>query len=382
MIRYIAGAFALIAGIIGSGWPAPTMASRVELPSGCPATTSARVPTGTTLVLTVPKARDTAAEDAGAVQLCLLTAAGRFTPLYHSLPSGDVAVSADRHLLAYRDASYRLHLLRLPGDTDRVVGRGVLPQFSHDGHYLAFVTSDTLPLPTSPERLVTYTLASGVTTRIGPLTLPRIGGWLNLYSWAPHADTLAWSAAPGQAGDVRVVTIDRRGPRAIGTLIDRGLLSKLGWSADGSSLLYWRITSKISTQSTAPARFSLMRWHLPHGPAETVAASVPVRFFEDVLPAPMSDAGGVLFASLLGTPGNGLNQIILYARGHESRVVSLPGEPRLVSFAPEGSQFLAIWTPPSGQGMATHAALIDAATGHVQELGAASGAFWIGGTVS
>ena len=125
-----------------------------------------------------------------------------------------------------------------------------------------------------------------------------------------------------------------------------------------------------------------MRWRVPHGPAETVVASVPVRFFEGVLPAPISDAGGVLFASLLGTPGNGLNQIILYARGHASRAVSLPGEPRLVSFAPEGSQFLAIWTPPYGQGVASHAALIDAATGHVQELGTAAGAFWTAGTLS
>ena len=146
MMKRVASAFALIVGIIGSGWPALTVASRVGLPSACPAATSARVPTGTTLVLTVPKARDTAAEDAGAVQLCLLTAAGRFTPLYHSLPSGDVALSADRRLLAYRDATYRLHLLRLPSGTDRVIGRGVLPQFSHDGRYLAFVTGDTTPV--------------------------------------------------------------------------------------------------------------------------------------------------------------------------------------------------------------------------------------------
>jgi len=382
MIKHVAAAFVLIVGIIGSGWHAPTVASRVGLPSACPAMTSAHVPTGTTLVLTVPLARGTAAGDAGAVQLCLLTAAGTFRPLYHNLPTSDIALSADRRLLAYRDAAYRLHLLRLPDGADRVIGRGVLPQFSHDGRYLAFVTGDTLPLPTSPERLVTYTVASGATTRIGPLTLPRIGGWLNLYSWAPHADTIAWPAASDQTHDIRIVAIDRVGPRAIGTLVDRGVASKLSWSADGRGLLYWRLSSKISTQSTAPARFSLMRWRVPHGPAETVVASVPVRFFEGVLPAPASDAGEALFASLLGTPGGGLNQIILYARGHKPRAVSLTGEPRLASFAPGGTQVLVSYTRSQGEGIGSHAALIDAATGHVQELGTAAGAFWTAGTVS
>ena len=211
MIKHVAGAFAVVVGIIGSGWPAPTVASPLGVPSGCPATTPTHIPAHITLVLMVSPTGAASAQEPGAVQLCLLDTAGRFTPLYHRLPTGDVALSADRRLLAYRDATYRLHLLRLPDGADRVIGRGILPQFSHDGRYLALVTGDTIPMPTSPERLVTYTIASGATTRIGPLTLPRIGGWLNLYSWAPHADTLAWSAAPGQASDIRTVAIDRRG---------------------------------------------------------------------------------------------------------------------------------------------------------------------------
>jgi len=104
MIKHVAAAFVVVVGIIGSGWPAPTMASRMGLPSGCPATTSARVLAGTTLVLTVSSTGASSAQEPGAVQLCLLTPEGRFTPLYHRLPSGDVALSADHRLLAYRDA--------------------------------------------------------------------------------------------------------------------------------------------------------------------------------------------------------------------------------------------------------------------------------------
>jgi len=383
MTKRIAFVLAVVVGIIGSGWPAPTVASRMGLPSACPAMTSARVPAGTTLVLTVPLARGTAAGDAGAVQLCLLTTGGTFRPLYHTLLANDIALSADRRLLAYRDATYRLHLLRLPGGTDRVIGRGVLPQFSHDGRHLAFVTSDTLPLPTSPDRLVAYTIASGATTRIGPLTLPGVGGWLNLYSWAPHADTIAWPAASDQTHDIRIVAIDRTGPRAIGRLIDRGTTSKPSWSADGGDLLYWRITSQSSTQSTASAHFSLMRWHLPHGPARTVVTAVATRFFEVVLPTPASNAGGVLFVWLPGMPSNGVKQhILLYAHGHKPRAVSLPGESVQAIFSPDGAQLVMIYTLSHGKGIGGHAALIDAATGHVQELGTAVGAFWTAGAAS
>ena len=52
-----------------------------------------------TLALLVSRTGAASAEDARGVQVCLL-AAGAVRPLSHVLPTGDVAVSADRRALA------------------------------------------------------------------------------------------------------------------------------------------------------------------------------------------------------------------------------------------------------------------------------------------
>ncbi|MDB5076469.1 MAG: hypothetical protein JWO42_2648, partial [Chloroflexi bacterium] len=199
---------------------------------------------GAPLVLAVPAPpRDLNTRD-GAVQLCLITAAGAASPLYRLLPTDDIAISADRRELAYSDSAYRLHLVRLPGGPDRVISRGTLPGFSFDGRYLAFVTSDTFPLPTSAERLMVYDLATGSLTRAGPAVLPRaeFTSPATLYSWAPRADTLAWVPSPDRPS-VAVVPVDRPAARRTATFPAGEIGSELVWSMDGRGLLYWHFVS-------------------------------------------------------------------------------------------------------------------------------------------
>ena len=58
----------------------------------------------------------------------------------------------------------------------------------------------------------------------------------------------------------------------------------------------------------------------------------------------------MLFVWLPGMPSNGIKQIILlYARGHKPRAVSLPGESRLVTFAPGGAQLVLDLHPVTGR---------------------------------
>jgi hypothetical protein len=214
------------------------------------------------------------------------------------------------------------------------------------------------------------------------LTLPRVGDWLHLFSWSPRAESLAWSPDPSRLNAIDILSVDHQGPSRTIALKKSGINSAAVWSADGRALLYWGVLATGSRGTSEPLNFSLTRWLLPNGPAETDFAPIAVRFVEGALPPPASDAAGTLFASLLGTPDGGLNQVILYARGMAPRAVKLPGEPRAVVFAPAGSRFVAIWTPPYGQGFASHAALVDAKTGQTQELGAAVAAYWIHSAVS
>ena len=228
-----------ILGCIGGSPAAPARSTWAA--SACAAHTPARLPAGVSLVVAVPTRPRDLYTRAGAVQLCRITAAGAINPFSHLLPTNDIAMSAGGRELAYGDSAFRLHLTRLPGSADHVLGHGVLPGFSFDERYLA---------------------------------------------------------------------------------------------------------------------------------------SVPTVWSEGATPAPVPNAAGTLFASLLGTPQGGLNQVVLYAHGRQPRSVRLPGEPRLARFAPEGSQFVAIWTPQYPQGVASHAALVDATTGRVEDLGPAVGAFW------
>lgn len=273
------GVWIVSAGIRGTGVIARvsyvvepgSTAKHVAAPA-CPAASPARLISGATLVLAVSRPGAPSPEEARAVQLCLLTTAGAFRPLYRPLPTGDVTLSADRRLLAYRDTSYRLHLVRLPGGADTAIGRGVLPHFSPDGRYLAFVTSDTLPVPSRTERLMVYDLATGSRTRIGPAALPRAGfsSPITLYTWAPHADMLAWQPDPGRPR-VAVVSIGHLATGRTITLPNGGTSSELAWSGDGRGLLYWRSVRSGSTTGARAPRFSLLRRRLPNGPAEATA---------------------------------------------------------------------------------------------------------------
>jgi hypothetical protein len=377
MLTRVTYAIAISITLGMSSWSPASLARGTWAKPVCAAAAPVSGTPGVPLVLAVPaQPRDLNTRD-GAVQLCLITAAGAVSPLYRPLPTSDIAMSANRRELAYSDSAYRVHLVRLPGGTDRVISRGTLPGFSFDGRYLAFVTSDTLPLPTSSERLMVYDRATGSLTRAGPTVLPRaeFSSPATLYAWAPRADTLAWVPSPDRSS-VAVVPVDRPAARRAVTVPGGEIGSELVWSMDGRGLLYWHFVSSGPSANSQAPRYSLLRWRLPNGPAETVVAAASTLWIEGVVPAPASDATGTLFASLLGAPHGGLNQVVLYAHGQRPRSIRLPGEPRLVRFAPKGTQFIAIWSPPYGRGIASHAALVDTTTGRVEDLGPAVGAFW------
>jgi hypothetical protein len=370
--------FAVIASTLGL--PRLICANSVMAAPVCPAPARMQLPAAVSLVVAVSRAGAASAQESATAQLCLLTHSGSFTPLYHQLPTGDIAISADGSALAYRDTTYRMHIVRLPGGADRGLGRGVAPQFSFDGRYLAFVSSATLPKPASAERLVVYDLATGALAGAGPLTLPRTGDWPRLFSWSPRAESLVWSPDPGRLGTVEIRSVDRVVAPRIVIVAKSGVSSPVVWSADGRGLLFWHQVGTVSPVAIKPLRFSLAWWPTSGQSTETLIASVPVRFVEGALPAPVSDATGTMFASMLGAPGGNLNQVSLYARDKTPRAVPLPGEPREVLFAPTGSQFITLWSPPYGQGVASHAALVDANTGKTQQLGTAIGAYWIRAT--
>lgn len=360
---------------------------------GVPGSAPSGTPSGASLVLAVPgTARDLYTRD-GPVQLYLRPAAAASPaptasrPLYRPLPTSDLDVSADGRLLAYGDAAYRLHVARLAADgtgagtDDRVIGRGVGPRFSRDGRYLAFVTSDTLPLPGSPERLVVYSLATGRASRAGPAVLPRVGaaftGPLSLFAWAPRANLLAWQPSPDRPS-AAIFDADHPATPRTSTIPLGRIAGGLSWGADGASLLFWRFASTTMTQGGAYVpNYTLVRWPLPDGPAATIVGPAPTAWSEGATPAPATDARGDLFASLLGAPGD-FNRVVLYGPGQPPRSIALPGEPRLARFAPTGARFVTVWTPPYGHGIASHAALVDPATGRVRDLGPVLDAFWIG----
>jgi hypothetical protein len=122
-----------------------------------------------------------------------------------------------------------------------------------------------------------------------------------------------------------------------------------------------------------------MRWDLPAGPATTVVRASPTDWGEGLPPAAVSNPWGTLIASLLGSPGHGFEQIVLYRQGRPrlARHIALPGELRLVSFAPAGTRFVTVWNAARRSTDVRHATLVDAITGQVRDLGPAVAAFWL-----
>ena len=92
----------------------------------------------------------------------------------------------------------------------------------------------------------------------------------------------------------------------------------------------------------------------------------------------MLDARGRYIASLLGGPGGGFNQVIVFQRPQMlAQPIALPGEPRFLTFAPADDQALVVWDALRGATIRSHAALVDVRTARVHDLGPAVAAFWI-----
>jgi sugar lactone lactonase YvrE len=152
----------------------------------------------------------------------------------------------------------------------------------------------------------------------------------------------------------------------------------LAWAPDGQGLLYWRFVGNRTTREGSLPYFALLRWMLPAGPATTLLPATPTQWSEGIPPAAVLDARGRYIASLLGGAAGGRNQVIVF---HRPRMlpqhIALPGEPRVLAFAPADDQALVVWDALRGATINSHAALVDIRTARVHDLGPAVAAFWI-----
>ncbi len=364
--------------------PFPTSAVMTSPPVTTGATTAAHAsrpvvlpPTGD-LVIVVPLSRDTNAATVP-VRLSAHMADGRVIPLYHALPTSDVAVSPDGRLLAYGDAGHMVHLVSLARGTDRVIGRGVFPRFSFDGRDLAYVTGPVLPVATPGVQgtdLEVYDIGRGVLSRVGS----RHAGPLTGFTWAPRDRRLTWRIN-ADATALRVGLADADHPssaRILALPTSANAAGDVAWSPDGGRLLYWRFTASRTVRGVPVPLFALTAWRLPNGPRTDALSPVQTAWTEGIAPAPVPDPSGATVASLLGEPVGRIDQVSLYTYGRTApRRIALPGEPRLVRYNAGGTLFVAVWTPAYGHGTLSHAALVGADTGRVQDLGPAVAAFWV-----
>jgi hypothetical protein len=342
------------------------------LSAACASTPDLRLTSNTSLVLAEPMSDGTA-------QLCRY-AAGRLTArLYRPLPTGDVDVSSSGGLLAYRAQSYRLHLVVIAAGTDRTLGPGVEPRFSHDDKYLAYVSGDSLPLPRAPEQLMVYAVATGKSVRVGPLALPRVGdGWdaaSSLEVWSPKADDLTWSLVGTSQTGIRVASFAGDTTFRTGMLVTRNMVSDVAWSSDGRAVLYWSSAGNKTSKDDREMDLDLVR-QVPPGGAPEVVITAQTGWIEGGAQAPIPGPSGSLYVSLLGLPRSGYDLLALYTPGKHSRTIVLSGEPRIARFSTNGA-LVVIWTPPYKSKIAgSHASLIDVQIGRVRDLGPAVAAFW------
>lgn len=345
-----------------------------------------------TLILAVPLGDSS--QSSYRVQLYRRLAGGVMRPLYHpftttdgALAVADIALSSDGRWLSYSDGRFRVHLVALPRGSDRVIGRGMVPGFSPDSRFLAFVTGSILPIATSgmgpqAEHIMVYDLGSSILARIGP---PRAGR-LNSFAWSPKGDRLAWQMLRNRPGPAMVAVAEAAHPsryQAVTIAPPKPIQISGGvtWSADGSSLLVWGLAAMGNTPAHPLPLFVLLRQPLSGGPARILIPATPANWLEGIPPAPVLNASGTRIAALLGGPAQGLYQLLLFRSGYPTRRIRLPGEPRQVAYDPIGNTHLVtVWNAYRYNTTMRRATLVDTATGQTRDLGPAVAAFWLPNT--
>ncbi len=312
-----------------------------------------------------------------AVQLERRDSSGTLQPVYHRFTVqpgiGAIAVSPDGRLLAYDDPSSVVHLVTLAGGQDRVLGQGGSPAFSFDSRYVAYGPSVAGEGRGVDHLSVAATSATTASTlAAGPhLTIAA-------FAWAPHDDRLAMESADTDGNTV--FGIAAAGKSETQQIVSRTytLDGGLAWAVDGRALLYWHYAGSKRMKNIISSQFGLLRLMLPAGPTSTLLAPTLTAWSEGLPPAAVVDSSGTHIASLLGAPGAGFNQVVVFAGpGVHPLSVALPGEPRAVAFTPSGSQGVAVWQSLRGAVTVSRAVLFSSSSGQAQDLGPAVAAFWV-----
>ncbi len=270
------------------------------------------------------------------------------------------------------------------------------PQFSATTRYLAFIAAPVMPIsyPGPQGHLYVFDMATGKKSRVGPQ-----GPLLSSFAWSPRSDRLAWQVTllhggypqrrPNPKGPLVVGLASAGSPRNVvlvhppgknGDIVDPGksvLIEEDGgfqWSADGTSLLYWRNQSRSSSLS----RWRLTKWDISLGSAHVIATiSTTLSPDDGTLPlSPVATTANEI-AAMIGD-SKGLNSITLIRSNPASEItVRLPYRPVMAAFAP-GSRELLIVTQGAGRsGLARQAGLVQASRNKYASIGQAISAFWV-----
>jgi dipeptidyl aminopeptidase/acylaminoacyl peptidase len=308
-------------------------------------------------------------------------------PLYRPFTTTDgqlavpgIDLSADGRWLSYNDGRFRVHLVNLTTDSDRVLGAGLGPRFSPDGRYLAYVAVPGKPLPgLGPfgDGVMIYDLRAGTLRRTGQ---PR-GALVSSVVWSPRGGRLAWQVLLNRpTAPFTIGVADAAQPARLRTITPAAHMPISGgvtWGADGRGLLFWGLAAMGGTAQNQLPRFALLGQPLAGGPVRVVLPAMAVDWIEGIPPPPVLSPDGRLIASLIGDR-RGFNQLVLFRRGGAvARRVPLPGEPRQVAFAPTGPQVAVAWNVYRNNADMRHVTLVNAASGRTQDLGPAVAAFWL-----
>lgn len=353
------------------------LAASVALAAPLPTPARAAGPSPSLLLAVPTPSSPPVAARSYAVQLERRDPSGTLQPIYHRFTVqpgvGAIAVSPDGRLLAYDDPSSVVHLATLAGGQDRVLGHGGSPAFSFDSRYVAYG-------PSSPGEgrgvdhvsVAATSTSTAYTVAAGPhLTIAA-------FAWAPHDDRLAIESADTDGHTAfGVAAAGKPGTQQI-VLRTQTFDGGLAWAADGRALLYWHYAGTKTVNNAFSSRFALLRLALPSGSSSTLLAPTGASWSEGLPPAAVLDSAGTHIASLLGAPGAGFNQVVVFTGpALRARSVALPGEPRAVAFAPSGVQGVAVWQSLKGVVTVSRAALFSSNGGQAQDVGPAVAAFWV-----